>query len=290
MPPDMAGSGRPAPKPRAGGGTAGRSSNTALGPWAYTVMGGVLALAGFLGVVFFAFAARPGTAGSPVVVAARDIPLRAQITADDLKIVNYASDDVPPGASTATKQVIGDIAAISISKGQPILTNFVSHSAEVIVSGATSYLPIPSGFVAVTLPTNGELGSVAGYIQPGDYVTLIAVLTPPGAKYPSAKTVFTNLHVIRVGPAANGGGPKGTLAGSSGGGVSSSLTVVVSECDAEYLRWLFSSADVSYTLESDHDYISAPTTPDPSCKSVSAAKGVTTADAQRRWPGLLSGT
>lgn len=252
-------------------------------------MGGVLALAGFLGVVFFAGGARPGAAGSPVVVAARDIPLRAQIGPDDLKIVNYSSDDVPPGSATSTKQLIGDIAAIDIAKGQPILSNFVSHSAEVIVSGATSYLPIPSGFVAVTLPTNGEIQSVAGYIQPGDYVTLIAVLTPAGASFPVARTVFTNMHVIRVGPAANGsGGPKGTLAGSSAGGVSSSLTVVVTECDAEYLRWLFSATTISYTLESDHDYISAPTTPDPSCKSVSAAKGVTTADVKRRWPGLLT--
>jgi Flp pilus assembly protein CpaB len=253
-------------------------------------MGAVLALVGFIGVVAFTTFGR--SSGSiPVVVAAKDIPLRTQITADDLTVLKFTSDDVPAGSYSATKQVVGQIAAVDFAKGQPILGNLVSHSADNIVGGATSYLPIPSGFVAVTIPTGGEIQSVAGYIQPGDYVTLIATLTPSGAKYPVSRTVFTNLHVIRVGPAQSGAtSPSGTLGGTGTIGVSSSLTVVVTECDAEYLRWLFSYAVVSYTLESDHDYVSAPTQPNPSCASVTAAKGVTGADVQRRWPGLLTGT
>lgn len=251
-------------------------------------MGVLVAIVAFVGVVLFAGRASTGGGTQDVVVAARDIPVRTQLTAADLTIAHYNTSQPLPGAYPTTKSLVGMIAAAPITAGQPILTNLVSASAQTIVGSPTSYLPIAKGFVAVTIPS-GEQQAVGGYVQPGDYISVIATVTPSGSKYPEARTVFTNLHVIRVGPAVAGTTVTGTQAQGQASGVSSSLTVVVSQCDAEYLSWFLTYASIRYTLESYQDYQSAPTNnPDATCPAVTAAKGVTGADVAKRWPGLLS--
>lgn len=280
----MGGTPRPFATPSA------RPATAALGPWAYTIVGVLLAILGFAGVLLFSHGGA-GASTTPVVVAAHDIQLRQQLTAADLRIDRYDVSNVPPGAYTSTKSLVGQIAAVNFVEGQPILQNLVSASAAEVVSSATSYLPIPHGFVAVTIPS-AEQQAVAGYVQAGDYISIIAVVTPKSSAYPVARTVFTNVHVIRTGPATAGSGQNasGTLANSSPVGVASSLTVVVSECDAEYLSWFITYAQVKYTLESYQDYQSPTTQADASCPAVTAAKGVTAANVLQRWPSLLTGT
>jgi Flp pilus assembly protein CpaB len=253
------------------------------------VVGVLVAIVGFVGVVVFAGHTTVGGT-QDIVVAARDIPVRTQLAAGDLQVVKYSSTAPVSGAFTSTAPLVGMITAVSFTAGQPILSNLVASSATAIVGTATSYLPIPTGFVAVTIPS-GEQQAVAGYIQPGDYISVIATVTPRGSSYPVSRTIFTNLHIIRVGPAVagSGGTVTGTVANGQASGVSSSLTVVVSECDAEYLTWFLSYASIRYTLESYRDYQPASTTsPDPSCPAVTAAHGANGTDVQKRWPGLLT--
>jgi len=260
-----------------------------LGPWTYSIVGVVLAILGFAGVLVFASHGGGGGGTTPVVVAAQTINLRAKLTAEDLKLQDFTTSDVPPGAYTSVKSLIGQIAAVQFTTNEPILSNLVTASPSDVVTGATSYLPIAHGFVAVTIPATEE-SAVAGYVQAGDYISIIATFTPRGANYPTSRTIFTNVHVIRAGPAAANQvqSTSGTLAGSQNGGVTSSLTVVVSECDAEYLNWFLSYASVKYTLESYQDYQSQTTAPDASCPSVVAAKGVTSNDINTRWPNILT--
>lgn len=268
--------------------SAPRTGAAVLGPWTYTVVGVIVAIVAFALVIVFSSGHAGGGGTTPVVVAARDIPLRTQITAGDLQVVQYSNSNLPPGYFGAAQAVVGEIAAVDFTAGQPILRNLVSSSATTIVGAATSYLPIPAGWVAVTIPS-GEQQAVAGYIQAGDYISVIATVTPTGSRYPEARTVFTNLHVIRVGPAVAGTTPSagGTLGSGQAAGVSSSLTVVVNECDAEYLSWFVTYSSIRYTLESYKDYQSAPTSPAATCPAVTSARGVTGSDVQKRWPGLL---
>ncbi|HEX6489612.1 MAG TPA: Flp pilus assembly protein CpaB [Candidatus Dormibacteraeota bacterium] len=248
----------------------------------------IVAIVAFAGVIIASGRSSAGGT-TAIVVAAHDIQLRTEISAADLQLVPYSSANLPPGAYTATSAVVGKIAAVDFSAGQPILSNLVSSSATTIVGSATSYLPIPAGWVAVTIPS-GEQQAVAGYIQPGDYISVIATVTPQGSRYPEARTVFTNLHVIRVGPAVADatGSVSGTVGTAHAAGVSSSLTVVVSQCDAEYLNWFLTYASLKYTLESYKDYKPAPAAPAAACPAVTSANGVTGSDVQKRWPGLLS--
>jgi pilus assembly protein CpaB len=225
-----------------------------------------------------------------VVVAAHDIQLRSTLTAADLRVESYDTNNVPPGAYASTKALVGQIAAVNFATGQPILQNLVSSSPSAVVSSATSYLPVAHGFVAVTIPS-GEQQAVAGYVQPGDYISVIAVMPGKTSGFPIARTVFTNVHVIRTGPAtaSTSSNASGTLANSGPQGVSSSITIVMTQCDAEYMSWFLSYAQVKYTLESYQDYQSQSTQVDATCPAVTSARGVTSADVQRRWPGLLTG-
>jgi hypothetical protein len=88
------------------------------------------------------------------------------------------------------------------------------------------------------------------------------------------RTVFRNLDVIRVGPAT----------GASGGQqVTSSLTLLMTPCDSEFLFWFLNNAILKYTLESFKDYEPTPNQPDPSCPKLSSAAGVGPREVDAKW-------
>ena len=68
--------------------------------------------------------------------------------------------------------------------------------------------------------------------------------TSPANAKPYTKTTFTNLHVIRVGPA----GAANTR------GISSSLTVIVTLKQAEDLKFLLDNTNYKFVLKSVKDY------------------------------------
>jgi Flp pilus assembly protein CpaB len=124
---------------------------------------------------------------------------------------------------------------------------------------------------------------VAGYIQAGDYISVIAIV--PSPKGQNVRTIYTNVHVLKVGPAVadkTAGAPKT-------GGISSSLTVIVTACQAEYLNWFLANASLRYILESYKDTKPQDTAPDQSCPSVTTAPGVRQSDVANRWPGIFAG-
>jgi hypothetical protein len=87
------------------------------------------------------------------------------------------------------------------------------------------------------------------------------------------------VHVIRVGMEAN---PNASSASAS------SLTVVVTECQAEYITWFLSYASLKYTLQSYQDYLQPGTTvKDPTCPGVGSAKGVTLQLVRTTYPTLF---
>lgn len=262
----------------------------------FIILGLVLFIAAFGLVFLIGNAGRGGTGGPTVkyVVAARDIQIREQLTSADLTLADFSQDPTAGKGFTKIEDVAksGFIAEVNIAKGQPVSTNLLAKSGDIVSGAQPAFLPIPQGFVAITIPTN-EMVGVAGYVQAGDYINIIATLNPsqfasnPGQKsIPVVKTVWTNLHVLRLGPSSgtvqSAGGGANQQQGQAGG-VSSSLTVVVTQCDAEYLNWLLQNSQLKYTLGSYKDYQPQDTKPDPTCASASAAKGVTFAQVDTRW-------
>jgi len=248
------------------------------------ILGVALALISFLAMFAFGilFANRVPAVGTVrVVVAAQDIQPREPITADMITTGSVPASAVPPRVFTRLSDLNGFAALVVIYKGQALTANMVaSNPDQLATAGASSYLPIPQGYVAITLPT-GEQQGVAGYITQGDYIDIIATvntsLLSPNSGHTVARTVFINVHVIRVGPPS--------LAPKQGQvqGVASSLTVVVSLCDAQYLEWLIQNAALKYVLLSYHDYATSVAASDPACPSTTQPGIVGPAQVEARW-------
>jgi Flp pilus assembly protein CpaB len=186
-----------------------------------------------------------GTKNVPAVVATKDIPASTQITADMVTVQDFSQDQAPPYAFRAKDLVVGKFAAIPIHTGAAIIDYDVVTDAGSVQPPKQAFLPIPAGMVAMQIPT-GELVGAGGYIQPDDRIDIIVtatVGTAANAK-PMTKTTFTNLHIIRVGPAG----------GANTRGISSSLTVIVTLKQAEDLKYLLDNTNYKYVLKSVKDY------------------------------------
>jgi Flp pilus assembly protein CpaB len=239
----------------------------------YIVVGAILAVLAFATAAGLAsLSLVPGTVtGNKVVVAKTNISARTKIQASDLQLSAFSP--APPQSFTDMAQVAGKGARVDIPAGSPITANLIAAQGDLLSISDISYLPIPSGYVAVTIPT-GELVGVGGYPQVGDRITVLAtvntsIFAPGGASV--VRTVFHDLNIIRVG-AVNQPPGAGQVAGS--------LTLLVTACDAEYLFWLLNNAVLKYTLESFKDYAAAPSQPDPTCPKPG---GVGPKEVNKRW-------
>jgi Flp pilus assembly protein CpaB len=243
----------------------------------FTILGIVLALVVITAFVLVALNAQ-NSAASPsinVVVATRDLQPRVAIDPAALAMKSIPVPGTYPKVYfSRLADVQGLVPLVAIPTGQAITSNDVAKPSAALGS-QSEFLPIPSGYVAVTIPTSEQQG-VANYIQPEDYISVIATVSSAGKV--ASKTIFTNLHVIKVGtPTAPG------VAASN-----SSLTVVVTECQAEVITWFLQYAALKYVLESFHDYLQPGVqNPDPACPTVTAAKGVTLQVIQAAYPSLF---
>ncbi len=249
------------------------------------IAGAVVVIASFAAVVLIGQTSRPSAASATgtqaVLVAARDVTPRTILVAADLAVARYAPADVPPGAMSGPTGAVGLVAQTSLRKGQPILTNQIGKDAG---SGTLSaFLPLAPGFVALTVPS-AEIQGVAGYVQAGDYIDIEAVITPKGAATANVRTIYSNVRVIRVGRATPA--PGGGSAVTQTGGLTSSLTLAVTQCQAEYLNWFLVNAALKYTLLAYQDYLASPAVADASCPKAGSNTGVVESDIRRNWPGL----
>ena len=218
-----------------------------------------------------------GSSMQSVVVASKDLSPRIPIDGSALVIKSIAVSGYPSGSFfSKIDDVKGMVPLVTISSGEPITGNLIAKPGTTLGS-QSAFLPIPSGYVALTLPTSEQQG-VGGYIQTDDYISVIATVNVNGKV--AAKTIFHDLHVIRVGPLEAEGVPAGTAPASS-------LTVVVTECQAEFITWFLTYASLKYVLESYHDYTPGDQAKDPNCPSVISARGVTLKDVQAAYPTLF---
>jgi Flp pilus assembly protein CpaB len=282
----------PAPaRPRPGGGRL------------FIIVGLLLAVLAFGGVFLLGNTLGGGGSigGGPtstVVIAKQSIPVRHTITDADLDTIKVSTNVTTAGNTYGSAgDVKGLIAEIQISKGSIITSDMLARDINAVPAGsAPAYLPLAPGYVAMTIPT-GEQQGVAGHISVGDYITVIASAqvtvfsgsTGAAAGPPKvvSKTVFTNVRIIGLGPASaniQGAGGAAPVGGSqTTSGITSSLTIELTQCDAEFFTWFLNNTSVRYTLESFHDYLTAPTAADPSCPTITAAQGVSNKTVDLRY-------
>src|SRR6202158_6285306 len=165
------------------------------------LMSGALALAAVLLVSYTVYnrlrsfaGASNNERGLPVVMAADDIQIGTRLEAHDVQVINLPQSAVPPGAFSGTTQVLGRGAILPISKGEFILPSKLAA----LNAGAGLPSMIPPGMRAVSVRVN-DVVSVAGFVQPGTRVDVLATGARGGGSDHQTTTVLENVAVIAVG-------------------------------------------------------------------------------------------
>ncbi|MFA6220547.1 MAG: Flp pilus assembly protein CpaB [Erythrobacter sp.] len=127
-----------------------------------------------------------------VAVAAQDLDFGSPLTSDTVRLVNWPSQSVPPGAITDMAKFAGtDVAIRPIAQGEPVLQSRISNRAVLSEN-------IPENLRAVTIPVN-EVAGVAGFVTPGDVVDVLMTRTIPGGEDEKVTSVvLENAQVIAI--------------------------------------------------------------------------------------------
>ncbi|MFX1716228.1 Flp pilus assembly protein CpaB [Paraburkholderia sp. A1RO-5L] len=133
-----------------------------------------------------------------VAVAAMDINLGQRLSPEFIKMVDWPSGSVPPGAFNDVQKLDGRVMRNSVLRGEPILDGKLTP---VGTQGGLSAV-IAQGHRAITVRVNDVIG-VAGFALPGNYVDIIVSTQQDkgdkGSKDESiSKTVLEKILVLAV--------------------------------------------------------------------------------------------
>ncbi len=132
--------------------------------------------------------------GVQVVVAADNIQVGVKLEAHDIRVITLPQSAVPPGAFSGTSQIVGRGAILPVSKGDFILPSKLAA----VNAGAGLPSMIPQGMRAVSVRVN-DVVSVAGFVQPGTHVDVLATGNQSGGNERQTTTVLENVLVLAVG-------------------------------------------------------------------------------------------
>ena len=135
------------------------------------------------------------TPTEPVVVAAADLALGAEIGTDDVRVVRFPKGQAPEGVFATAADVAGRSLITPIVRNEPILP------AKLAPKEAGVGLPpaIPPGMRAVSVRVNDVI-SVAGYVVPGAHVDVLTTASPTQqALDTTTKLIVANVPVLTAG-------------------------------------------------------------------------------------------
>ena len=139
--------------------------------------------------------AAPGVPTTPVVVAATDLAIGADLKASDLKVVQWPAGSAPAGAASQPQDLVGRGLVMPVIENEPILPMKLASKE----AGAGLPPVIPAGQRAVSVRVNDVIG-VAGYVLPGTHVDVVATVNP--SDKPSemtSKVILTDVQVLAAG-------------------------------------------------------------------------------------------
>ncbi len=176
-----------------------------------------------------------------VVVAANDIQVGIKLADHDVGMVTIPQSAVPPGFFSDKSKVLGRGAILPISKGEFILP---SKLAAVNAGGGLPSL-IPPGMRAVSVRVN-DVVSVAGFVQPGTRVDVLATGNEGGGGGRQTTTVLENVAVIAVGKSLD-------RSASTDAQTAPVITLLVSPDDAQKLALVSQEGRIQLSLRNPLD-------------------------------------
>ena len=133
-----------------------------------------------------------------VVVAKTEIPVGAKITVEQLALLPIPNGSAPEGAFRKLEDAVDRVAITPIGLREPIT------GLKLAPVGTESGLSavIPPGYRGLTVKVDEVVG-VSGFVMPGSYVDVVAVIVPvaagAAAKGPISKIVLQNIKVLASG-------------------------------------------------------------------------------------------
>ncbi|MBI3979527.1 MAG: Flp pilus assembly protein CpaB [Chloroflexi bacterium] len=187
----------------------------------------------------------------PVVVAAREIPVRTKLTKAMLEVKQVNKDGRNPAAVASVDVAVGQVTRLPIAAGEQILpSKFTSKRAE---SGLT-YI-VPQGKRAVSVKVD-EIIASGGNLLPGDRVDVLGVFDAKTMGKDQALYVLKDIEVLAIAQALEG-------ESNAGAGLSDKAKSAVGPATKQSAE-----ADTTVTVK-----------PDPKAKTVTLA--VSPEEAQR---------
>ena len=186
----------------------------------------------------------------PVIVAAQDLELGAELQKDDLRVVEWPANAVPNGAFSTTDELTGRGLLMPVIQNEPILPMKLASKE----AGAGLPPLIPAGLRAVSVRVNEVIG-VAGYVLPGTRVDVVATANPTEQRADmTSKVVLTNVLVLAAGTKFEQQSDKGEPQPVS------VVTLLVTPEESERLTLASTEGKIQLALRNPLDQ-SAPTTP-----------------------------
>ncbi len=134
-------------------------------------------------------------ATQPVVLAAANLQLGAELKAEDLVVVGFPVGKAPEGSFSNPTEIVGRGLISPLVKNEPVL------KAKLASKEAGSGLPpvIPEGMRAVSVRVDEVVG-VAGYVLPGNRVDVLATANPTDQRADTTtKVILSNVQVLTAG-------------------------------------------------------------------------------------------
>ncbi len=129
-----------------------------------------------------------------VLAASVSIPMSTQITRDQLTVVHLPPDATPDGVFTSMERLVGRVTVTGISPREPV-TEF-KLAPEGSAAGLAAV--ISDGSRAMTVKVDDVVG-VAGFVLPGAWVDIVAVIDPRetgSSQGPTSKIVLQHIKVL----------------------------------------------------------------------------------------------
>jgi len=150
----------------------------------------------------------PEVAMTELVVAARALPARTVISAQDVTLVEVPVAFAGQGHLRRLEDAVGRITLVPLAAGEVLYEHKLATAGS--AEDGLAFL-LPSHLRAMSLRVDDETG-VAGHLQPGDHVDVVAIMAAPGEPVRS-RLVLEEVPVLAVGQEGGAGG--GTVTGTS---------------------------------------------------------------------------
>lgn len=131
--------------------------------------------------------------GNRIAVAAVEVEIGGRLAPEMLKLVDWPSSSIPPGAFKELAPLDGRVVKTSIARGEPLLDSKLAPTG---TKGGLSAV-VAEGKRAMTVRVNDVIG-VSGFALPGNYVDIMVNTQNEGARKGDQEHAISKIVLERI--------------------------------------------------------------------------------------------